>query len=129
MQAKYFDVDGYHTVMAKYNNNKGAACEAMLETDSVGYTTVNQYYYSILKILRHQRSQNVNNLTNEHLRTDRVAQLIRVVQVRKKMIKKMQHVENIDHAWLPYMMVKSIEQIEAFLFSKRCFKHNYHITA
>ena len=27
------------------------------------------------------------------------------------------------------MTVKSIKQIEAFLFSKHCFKHNYHIAA
>ena len=89
VQTKNFNVDNYHTVMAKYNSNKGAACEPMLETDPVGYDTVNQYYCSILKILQHQRSQNANNLTKEHLCTDRVAQLLCVVQVRKKMIKKM----------------------------------------
>ena len=89
VQTQIFDVDDDHTVMTKYNINKGAACELMLETDPVGYDTVNQYYYSILKILRHQRSQNTNTLTKEHLSTDRVAQLLKAVQVRKKMIKKM----------------------------------------
>ena len=115
--------------MAKYNSNHGATCESILETDSVSYDTVNQYYCSILKILQHQRSQNTNNFMKEHLCTDRITQLFRVVQVRKKKIKKMQHNEKIDHALSPYMMVKSIKHIEAFLLSKHCFKHNYHVTA
>ena len=74
--------------MAKYDvNDIDNESLLELESDPVGYDTVNQYLCSILKILWHQRSQKANNLTKEHIRSDRVSQSMQVVQVRKKKIK------------------------------------------
>eukprot|EP00536_Pseudo-nitzschia_multiseries_P016145 jgi/Psemu1/45057/gm1.45057_g len=128
---RIFNADNYMMVIAKYNtsNHNHEELVEKLDHDPVGWDTVNQYLCSILKILCHQRSQNVDNLTKEHIRSERVTQLLQVVQIRTKKIKKMRFDEKIDHALSPYTNVQNIEQIEDFLFSENCYKPSYHVAA
>ena len=81
---KIFEIDDYRSKMEKYNGND-IDCKSLLEleveSDPGGFDTVNQYLCSFLRILRDQRSQNINNLTKDHIQSNRVSQLMQVDQV------------------------------------------------
>ena len=64
---------------------------------------------------------NANNLTKDHIRSERVQRLLATVKTRKVTIHRLNFEEKLQSEFLPYLLVDKVPVIEQELFEKHSF--------
>ena len=106
-------------------NDVMANAEAIATEPRIGWSAMNQYRCSILKIYQGQLDNNANNLTKQHLLSNRVMKLLNNVKMRQKHIAKQNFEEKLTSEFAPYAAVNELPQIESYLFEKNKLKSTY----
>ena len=96
-----------------YMTNTGAISQT-----PCGYSVLNQYRSSLLKLYQTQIDNGANNATKTMLMSDRIKTLLDNVKKRKITIAKENFEEKITHEFAPYATIAELPRLEEHLFNR-----------
>ena len=93
----------------------------------LGYYQLNQYLCACLKLLKKQIDAGQSVISMEHIKSERVCTLTKMVQSRRVKYAKSTYRENITSVITPYQLVGDIQGIEEVLWDRNNKCKNYSL--